>query len=155
MVEALLSAVGLTTAQMPAINAALNGLAAILLVIGYGFIRARRVTAHKWCMISAFSVSALFLTSYLYYHLAIKGGEPTRFTSEGWPKTIYLSILISHTVLAAIIGVLAPVTLWLGFSAPNSRHVTLAKWTFPIWLYVSVTGVIVYFMLYHIFPPGG
>lgn len=155
MVDAILTGFGLTTAHMPAVNASLNGLAALLLSLGYLLIRIRRITGHKVCMIAAFAVSALFLASYLYFHVAVKKGQPTSFTTEGWPRVLYFSILISHTVLAAFVAILAPITLWLGFRAPGNLHVTLARWTFPIWLYVSVTGVIVYFMLYHIFPPAG
>lgn len=155
MVEQLLSFVGLTPNDMPLLNACLNGFAGILLVIGYILIRQRRITAHKICMISAFVVSVVFLASYLYFHFVVKGGQPTRFTHEGWPKILYLSILLSHTILAVAVAIMAPITIYLGFGALGNAHVRLARWTFPIWLYVSVTGVIVYLMLYRIFPPAG
>jgi len=153
MVESLLAPFGLTPGDLPAVNAGLNGLAAVLLVAGYASIRARQIRTHKWCMVAAFSVSVLFLASYLYYHIAVKGGQPTRFTASGWPRWLYFTILTSHTVLAVAVAVLAPITLLLGFGAPGNRHLRLARWTFPIWLYVSVTGVAVYLMLYQLFPP--
>jgi uncharacterized membrane protein YozB (DUF420 family) len=153
MVESLLASFGLTASDLPAVNAALNGLAGALLVAGYLAIKARRITPHKWCMVAAFAVSVVFLASYLYYHIVVKRGEPTRFTAGGWPRYLYFAILTSHTILAVAVAVLAPVTLWLGFGAPGNRHLRLARWTFPIWLYVSVTGVVVYLMLYQMFPP--
>jgi uncharacterized membrane protein YozB (DUF420 family) len=103
-------------------------------------------------MLTAFAVSVVFLASYLYYHIVVKGGEPTRFTTQGLPWAVYLTVLLTHTVLAAVVAVLAPVTLLLGFNAFNNRHKRIARWTLPIWLYVSVTGVIVYWMLYRLYP---
>src|SRR5690242_13199938 len=104
-------------------------------------------------MLTAFAVSVVFLASYLYFHIAVKGGEPTRFTTPGWPKAVYLTVLLTHTVLAAVVAVVAPITLVLGFNAYNNRHKRIARWTLPVWLYVSVTGVVVYWMLYRLYPP--
>lgn len=132
--------------RFPAINASLNGLCATLLVAGLAFIKRKRVGAHKVCMLSAFLVSMVFLGCYLYYHAH---AGVTRFRFEGWPKTIYLSVLGSHTVLAALVPVLAIISLRRGFRGEFERHKRIARWTFPIWLYVSATGVAVYWMLYH------
>ena len=104
-------------------------------------------------MITAFTVSLAFLASYLYYHIAIRGGQPTRFSGSGAIRLLYLTILTSHTILAALVAPLAIITIWLGLSNRLSRHKWLARWTLPIWLYVSVTGVLVYLMLYKWFPP--
>jgi uncharacterized membrane protein YozB (DUF420 family) len=139
--------------DQPAINACLNGLAAMLLVIGWIAVRGRRIGLHKACMISAFTVSAIFLASYLHYHFIVRDGRPTRFTTEGWPKTIYLSVLLSHTVLAVAVAVLAPTSLYFGLRDQIDRHRRIARWTMPIWVYVSVTGVVVYVMLYQMYPP--
>jgi uncharacterized membrane protein YozB (DUF420 family) len=138
---------------LPTVNAVLNATSAVLLVLGYIAIRNRRVTFHRNCMITAFVVSVAFLTSYLYYHIAIRGGQPTRFGGSGDIRTLYLAILGSHTILAALVGPLAITTIWLGLSNRLPRHKRLARWTLPIWLYVSITGVIVYWMLYHLYPP--
>lgn len=139
--------------DLPLVNAGLNLCTTLLLLLGYAAIRRRRVQLHRGLMIAAFTVSMAFLASYLYYHFGIKDGQPTRFTATGWPKTVYLAVLLSHTVLAAAVAVLAPLTLWLGFNAPGNAHRRLARWTLPVWLYVSVTGVIVYVMLYRVYPP--
>ena len=139
--------------DLPSVNAALNATCAVLLVLAYAAIRARRVGLHQALMLTAFVVSVVFLASYLYYHFVVKDGRPTRFTTEGWPRTVYLAVLLSHTVLAVVVAVLAPVTLVLGFNAYNNRHKRIARWTLPIWLYVSVTGVVVYVMLYRMYPP--
>jgi len=154
MVERLLAQLGLTTANFPAINASLNGLATLFLISGYLAIRRRRIGLHKVCMCTAFLVSTLFLACYVYYHIVVKAGKSTEFTTQGWPKRVYYSILISHILLAFVVAVAAPITLYLGFGAPGNRHLRIARWTFPIWLYVSVTGVVVYWMLYHLYPPG-
>ena len=132
----------------PALNAALNALAAGLLVAGFGFIRARRIGAHRACMITATVLSAAFLVSYLYDH-AHAGA--TRFQGEGAVRTFYLGLLLSHTVLAAVTPPLALTTLWLALRGRLDSHRRLARWALPVWLYVSVTGVAVYWMLYH-FP---
>lgn len=136
---------------LPAVNAALNATSAVLLVVGYLFIRRRKVTQHKLCMLSAFVVSCIFLISYLtlrYY------AGMTRFTGRGWIRPIYFAILTSHTILAATIVPLALVTLTRALRGRFDRHVRIARWTLPLWLYVSVTGVLVYWMLYHLFPQG-
>jgi uncharacterized membrane protein YozB (DUF420 family) len=138
---------------LPSLNAVLNAASAVLLVLGYIAICNRCVTIHRNCMIAAFILSTAFLASYLYYHIAIRGGRPTRFGGSGDIRTLYLAILASHTILAALVAPLAITTIWLGLSNRLPRHKRLARWTLPIWLYVSVTGVIVYWMLYHLYPP--
>ncbi|MEI9814808.1 MAG: DUF420 domain-containing protein [Acidobacteriota bacterium] len=130
---------------LPAINAVLNATAAILLVRGVMLIKAGRQKQHKKTMQAAFATSVVFLICYLIYHLQI-GSKP--FGHEGAIRIVYFTILISHTILAATVPFLAVITLRRGLRNDLRRHVALAKWTFPIWLYVSVTGVIVYLMLY-------
>jgi putative membrane protein len=137
--------------DLPTVNAVLNATSAVLLTAGYVAIRRRRVAAHKFCMLAALGVSAAFLTSYLYYHLIVKGGEGTPFTGEGWVRWVYLAIFRTHEVLATVAVPLALVTAYLGLRGRLARHVRLARWTLPIWLYVSVTGVVVYAMLYHLY----
>ena len=132
-------------ADLPAINATLNSLSAGLLTTGYVLIRRGRVTPHKACMLAAFGTSVLFLTSYLIYHAHV-GSVP--FLGEGFIRILYFTILVSHVTLAVAILPLALVTLSYALRARFGRHVALARWTLPIWLYVSVTGVIVYLMLY-------
>jgi uncharacterized membrane protein YozB (DUF420 family) len=138
--------------DLPSVNAALNGTSAILLVIGYAAIRRRKITVHKTCMLSALAVSTVFLVSYLYYHFVVRGGRPTAFTGEGGVRLIYFTILGSHTVLAAVTAPLAIITAYFGLRDRIDRHRRIARWTLPIWLYVSVTGVVVYWMLYHLYP---
>lgn len=136
-------------AHLPALNAALNAASAILLVTGYLFIRRRRIREHKGCMLSAFVASAVFLVSYLtlrYY------AGMTRFIGQGWIRPVYFTILISHTILAAAIVPLALVTVSRGLAGRYDRHVRIARWTLPLWLYVSATGVLVYWMLYQLYP---
>lgn len=140
--------------DLPAVNAALNAASAVLVTWGYLSIRRKRVTRHKRLMLAAFAVSVLFLASYLYYHFAVRHGQPTRFTGEGFPRVVYFAVLLSHTVLAAVAAPLVLVTVVLGLRNRLVGHVRLARWTLPIWLYVSVTGVLVYWMLYHLYPPG-
>jgi protein SCO1/2/putative membrane protein len=137
----------------PAINATLNGSCAVLLVLGYAAVRRRWIALHKACMLTALAVSAAFLTCYLYYHFAVLRGQPTRFTGEGWARLTYFTILLSHTLLAVVVTPLALVTTYFGLRDRLARHVRLARWTLPLWLYVSVTGVVVYWMLYHLYPP--
>jgi len=137
---------------LPGFNAALNGTCAILLVAGFLAIRRRQEKLHKACMLSALAVSILFLTSYLFYH-GVLGGRPTAFQGEGWIRLVYLTILWSHTVLAAVVAPLALFTAWQGLCDRRPRHVRIARWTLPLWLYVSVTGVVVYWMLYHLYSP--
>jgi uncharacterized membrane protein YozB (DUF420 family) len=137
----------------PAINASLNGSCAVLLVLGYMAIRGRRIVTHKLLMLCALGVSIAFLTCYLYYHLVIRKGQPTRFTGEGLARPVYFAILLSHTGLAIVVAPLALITAYLGLRDRLSRHMALARWTLPLWLYVSVTGVVVYWMLYHLYSP--
>jgi uncharacterized membrane protein YozB (DUF420 family) len=131
--------------QLPAVNAALNSLSAILLVGGYLFIKSRNIKAHKACMLSAFASSMLFLASYLVYHYQV-GSVP--FKGQGGIRLVYFTILLTHTILATTVVPLALVTLFRAFKERFDAHRRIARWTFPIWLYVSVTGVIVYWMLY-------
>ena len=131
--------------SLPAVNATLNAVAAVLLLIGYTLIRRKRISAHRRLMLTAFGVSVVFLVSYLVHH-AIAGVIYDRHT--GARHTIYLAILGTHTVLAAITPFLAVITLWRGLHMDVLRHRAIARWTLPIWMYVSVTGVVVYFMLY-------
>lgn len=130
---------------LPAVNASLNATTAVLLIVGYVLIRRGRRQLHRRVMITAFCTSVLFLVSYLTYH-AHAGSK--HFTGTGTARTIYFSILLTHTVLAAAIVPLAIMTLSRGLSARYDRHRKIARWTLPIWLYVSVTGVVVYWMLY-------
>jgi putative membrane protein len=139
----------LALADLPALNAVLNATSAILLSAGYRFIRRRQITAHKRCMLTACATSALFLMSYLTYHYYV-GSMP--FRGQGWVRPLYFTILISHTALAATIVPLAIMTLFRAWKADFRRHARLARWTWPIWMYVSVTGVIIYVMLYQLFP---
>ena len=138
--------------RLPAVNAALNGLSAVLVSLGYLAIRRRKVALHKTCMLVALCVSTLFLVSYLYYHFGVKEGKPTPFTALGWIRPMYFAILLSHTALAALVAPLALFTAYQGLRNQLVRHVKVARWTLPIWLYVSITGVIVYWMLYHLYP---
>ncbi len=122
--------------DLPAVNAILNSTSAILLIVGYLAIRGRKVTFHKSCMLSALGVSAVFLTSYLYYHFVVKNGKPTPFPGTGAARSIYLSILLTHTILAIVVAPLDLTTAYLGLRNKFQRHIKLARWTFPIWLYV-------------------
>jgi uncharacterized membrane protein YozB (DUF420 family) len=131
--------------DLPAVNASLNALAAVLLVTGYVLIRRRRWTAHRNVMTAALACSVLFLTSYLVYHAQVGS---VRFPGTGVPRTLYLTILATHTVLAAAVPVLAGITVARAWRRRYPQHKRLARWTLPIWLYVSVTGVVVYWMLY-------
>jgi uncharacterized membrane protein YozB (DUF420 family) len=137
---------------LPHINASLNALAAVLLIAGYVLIKQRRELAHKWLMLACFGVSVVFLTSYLMYHFNIPGGSK-RFPS--YPPDVvrygYYGLLLSHVVLAAAVPFLAITTIWLGLADRRKAHRKLAWWTFPIWLYVSITGVVVYLLLYQIY----
>jgi len=140
----------MSTSDLPTVNAGLNSLSALLLVSGFVCIRRRRITAHRRCMLAAFSTSCLFLVSYLVYHAQVGS---VRFTGQGWIRPVYFAILISHTVLAAAIVPLAVVTLRRGLRADFARHRRIARWTLPIWMYVSITGVVVYLLLYHVYAP--
>lgn len=132
---------------LPAVNATLNGTCAVLLVTGFFFIRRRNTKAHAACMAAAFGVSVLFLVSYLVYHF-FHGS--TRFPAGGWVRPLYFTILISHTILAVAVVPLAIRTLELAVRNRLAEHARLARWTLPLWLYVSVTGVVVYWMLYRV-----
>ena len=138
----------ITTADLPAVNAVLNGTTAALLCCGYAMIRRRHRLLHQIFMLSAFSVSVLFLSSYLWYH-AHAGLR--HFQGRGWIRPVYFAILISHTVLAAAIVPLALVTVYLGLRARHPSHRRIARWTLPLWLYVSLTGVVVYLLLYRFY----
>ena len=135
----------MTVHDLPAVNAILNALSAALLLTGFYFIRRQRIAAHRACMIAALVSSSLFLTSYLTY-LAHVGS--VRFPGHGAARVLYLSILLTHTVLAAAVPVLALVTLSRALRRRFPEHRRIARWTLPIWLYVSVTGIVVYWMLY-------
>jgi uncharacterized membrane protein YozB (DUF420 family) len=137
---------GPAASPLPAVNAFLNATSAGFLTAGFLLIRRGRVAAHRACMLSAFGVSALFLVSYVVYH-ATAGSVP--FRGQGLIRPVYFTLLISHIVLAAAIVPLALVTVHRAWSARFDRHRRIARWTLPIWLYVSVTGVVIYFMLYH------
>jgi len=136
-------------AALPALNAVLNGASAVLLTGGWLAIRRRRIAVHRACMLAAFSVSVLFLVSYVVYH-ALVGSRP--FTGQGWIRPVYFAVLISHVVLAAAMVPFVLTTLYRALGADFPRHVRLARVTLPVWLYVSVTGVVVYLVLYRLFP---
>jgi len=136
-------------AFLPALNASLNGTSAVLLLTGRVLIAKGRIAAHRACMIGAVLASLLFLGCYLYFHSKVGN---IRFLGEGWSRPVYFSILISHTILAAAIVPLAVITVSRGLRARYDKHRTIARWTWPLWMYVSITGVIVYFMLYQWFP---
>lgn len=131
--------------DLPAVNAALNGISAVLLMIGYVLVRQRKLEQHRRVMIAAFSASVLFLICYVIYHANV-GSK--RFPGQGSIRTVYFFILITHVVLAAFVPPLAIITLVRGLRSRFDTHMRIARWTLPIWLYVSVTGVIVYLMLY-------
>ncbi len=134
-----------------ALNATLNGAAAVLLLTGHSFIKRGRIAAHRACMIAALLVSTAFLVSYVIYHARV-GSVP--FQGHGWIRPVYFSILFTHVVLAAAIVPLALVTLSRALRKQFDRHRRIARWTYPIWLYVSVTGVVIYFLLYHLYAAG-
>lgn len=131
---------------LPRLNAILNGASAVCLAMGYFFIRRRRIKQHRLCMLTAFGLSAAFLVSYVVYH-ALAGSRA--FTGEGWIRPIYFTLLISHVVLAAVVLPLALTTLYRAWRSDFGRHRRLARWTLPLWFWVSVSGVLVYILLYH------
>jgi uncharacterized membrane protein YozB (DUF420 family) len=133
----------------PAINASLNGTSALLLASGRVFIARGKMAAHRACMIAAVSASTVFLMSYLYYHAHVGS---VRFRGTGWVRPVYFSILTTHTILAAVIVPLVIITLSRGLRGRFDRHRAIARWTFPVWMYVSVTGVVIYLMLYKLWP---
>lgn len=134
---------------LPTVNATLNSLATVLLILGYRLIRLRREEAHKRTMLTAFGVSIAFLACYVVYHLNVLS---VRFAGPQPVKAVYLTILISHVILAATVPFLAVTTIYLGLKDRRMAHRKVARWTFPIWLYVSITGVVIYLFLYHIYP---
>ena len=131
----------------PAINALLNGTSALFLTCGYIFIKKKKITLHKVCMGLAFVCSGLFLVSYLYYHYSVGS---VSFQGEGWIRPVYFFILISHTILATAIVPLVLITLYAALKGQFNKHKRVARWTWPIWMYVSLTGVLVYWMLYQL-----
>lgn len=135
--------------DLPTVNAVLNGTAAVLLLWGYTLIRRKKIAQHRRVMLSAFAVSVVFLVCYLIYHFQVGS---VKFPRPGWVRNVYWTILFTHTVLAATVPFLAVITLTRALRGKFAEHRKIARWTFPIWLYVSVTGVIVYLMLYHIYP---
>ena len=135
----------MSVTDLPALNATLNAISTVLLITGYILIRQGRRKAHRNAMIAALTVSALFLTSYVIYHLQV-GSVP--FKGTGWIRTVYFAVLIPHVILAAAIVPPILITASRGLSAKYDKHRRIARWTLPLWLYVSVTGVIVYWMLY-------
>ncbi|HZL84746.1 MAG TPA: DUF420 domain-containing protein [Candidatus Krumholzibacteria bacterium] len=139
----------MTVHDLPVINAGLNTLCTVLLLSGFVCIRKRKVEAHRACMAGAVLTSVLFLASYLTYHAQV---GTTRFTAQGWIRPLYFSILTSHTILAAAIVPLVALTLRLALRREFPRHARLARWTLPLWLYVSVTGVVIYVLLYQVMP---
>jgi putative membrane protein len=134
----------------PAVNATLNGLSAILLAAGFVCIKNKSIPAHRACMLSAFVTSALFLVCYLTYHIFFH--HLTRFEKPAWFRPIYLTILTSHTILAVVIVPMIFITLNHALKERFDRHRKIARWTWPLWMYVSVTGVLVYWLLYQKFP---
>jgi putative membrane protein len=136
-------------AFFPVLNASLNGASAAFLLTGRVLIANRRMAAHRVCMIAAVVASALFLACYLFFHFKVGN---ILFLGQGWARPVYFAILISHVILAMVIVPLAIVTLNRGLRARYDKHRAIARWTWPLWMYVSITGVIVYFMLYQWFP---
>ena len=140
----------MTLHDLPASNAIFNGLAGVFLAFGYYFIKRGHKTAHRNCMIAAVCSSALFLTGYLIYHFTVKG--ITRFLEPAWFRPIYLTLLCTHLVLAILILPLILITLTFATKGRFELHKKIARWTWPMWMYVSVTGVLIYWLLYHKFP---
>ena len=145
----------MTVLDLPAVNGSLNGLSAVFLTAGYVFIKRRNQNAHRNCMIAAFVTSTLFLACYLTYHFylaKVLHRGPTKFVDPAWFRPIYLAILLTHTVLAVVIVPLVFMTLSRALRQRFDAHRKIARWTWPLWMYVSVTGVLIYFLLYQIFP---
>lgn len=136
----------------PGLNASLNAICTVFLLAGYSFIRRGKILAHKACMASAFVCSAVFLGSYVYFHLH---AGVIRFGGHGWIRPVYLTLLVSHTILAIVIVPLILVTLVRALRQRFDRHRAIARWTLPMWLYVSVTGVVIYWLLYRVYTPIG
>ncbi|HLP76578.1 MAG TPA: DUF420 domain-containing protein [Candidatus Paceibacterota bacterium] len=145
----------MTLLDLPAVNASLNGLSAVFLAAGYVFIRRKNQTAHRNCMIGAFVTSAIFLACYLVYHgyvAWVLHRGPTRFVNPPEWRWVYLAILLTHTVLAMVIVPMIFISLSRALRERFDKHRKIARWTWPLWMYVSVTGVVIYLMLYQIFP---
>ena len=145
----------MSVSDLPAVNATLNGMSAVLLISGYRFIKRGNQKAHRNCMVGALIASALFLTCYVYYHYSMKklyGEAHTRFVNPDWFRPIYLCILFTHLVAAIAIVPMIVVTVAHAVRGRFDNHKRLARWTWPLWMYVSSTGVLIYFLLYHIFP---
>jgi uncharacterized membrane protein YozB (DUF420 family) len=140
----------MTVHDLPAVNASLNGLSAVFLVVGFVFIKRGNRIAHRNCMIAAFVTSVVFLACYLTYHATVR--TVTHFVNPAWFRPVYLTILLTHTILAVVIVPLILLTLWRAKTERFELHKKIARWTWPLWLYVSVTGVVVYLLLYQIFP---
>lgn len=139
-----------TLRDVPALNASLNGASALFLLLGWVAVRSGRIERHRAWMLTAAATSTVFLASYLSYHARVGS---VRFTGQGSIRTVYFAILLSHTILAVAILPLVLRTLYLGLRRQDDRHRRIARWTFPLWLYVSITGVVVYWMLYRLYPP--
>ncbi len=140
---------------LPHLNASLNAISGVLLMLGFYFILTKQVHRHRLCMISACIISALFLICYVTHHIirtSIYGLGPTKFTGEGIVRPIYFTILTSHTILASLVAPLVVVTLWRALKGKFDTHKRIARLVYPVWLYVSITGVVVYLMLYQIYP---
>jgi uncharacterized membrane protein YozB (DUF420 family) len=140
-----------TAHDLPASNAFFNGLAGVFLAFGFYFVKRGKVIAHRNCMIAAVCSSALFLAGYLTYHIVLNGGV-TRFHDPAWFKPIYLTILVTHLILAIAIVPMILITLTFAIRQQFDKHKRIARWTWPLWMYVSVTGVLIYLLLYQIFP---
>lgn len=140
----------LSIASLPAVNAILNATSAVFLLFGYRFIRRGRILFHKICMLTAFVCSSAFLASYVYYHSHV---GVVRFGGQGWIRPVYFCLLISHTILAVVIVPLVLITLYRALTNQFARHQRIARWTFPLWMYVSVTGVVVYWLLFRLYVP--
>lgn len=140
---------------LPHLNAFLNTTSTLLLIAGLYFIRRLEISSHRKCMLAAFTTSTLFLVSYITYHSLLVyylGQGPTRFRGEGWVRPFYFIVLFTHTILAIVVAPLVLITLFRALRERFDQHRRIARWTYPIWLYVSVTGVIVYLMLYQFYP---
>ena len=135
--------------MLPTLNAILNATSGILIIIGYVMIRRGKINAHRACMIGAVTASIIFLISYLIYHFNVGA---TRFAGTGWSRPFYFTVLVLHTILAVVLAPVVVVTLRRALKGDFKRHRKIARWTFPMWISVSITGVLVYFMLYHWFP---
>jgi len=140
----------MTVHDLPAVNATLNGLSAVFLTLGFVFIKRGNQAAHRNCMVAAFATSVVFLGCYLTYHALVK--TVTHFVDPAWFRPVYLAILLTHTILAVVIVPLILVTLHRARKQQFDAHKKIARWTWPLWLYVSVTGVVIYLLLYRIFP---